>query len=102
VVNAAFPVALAVAIGIPLVRARNVRNYFFVGLLMLIGGLTLVVHLALQGTVTHAQWAPRCESDAQRFARLQNFLLGLARPEGIPGHLQSTYTGTYTALTLQN
>jgi uncharacterized protein involved in response to NO len=51
VVNAAFPVALAVAIGIPLARARNVRNYFFVGLLVLIGGLTLVVHLALQGTV---------------------------------------------------
>ena len=49
--NAAFPVALAVAIGIPLARARNVRNYFFVGLLVLLGGFALVVHLALQGTV---------------------------------------------------
>jgi uncharacterized protein involved in response to NO len=49
-VNAAFPVALALAIGIPLVRARNVRNYFFIGLLVLIGGLSLVLHLALQGT----------------------------------------------------
>lgn len=49
-VNAAFPVALAVAIGIPLVRARNVRNYFFIALLVLIGGLSLVLHLALQGT----------------------------------------------------
>lgn len=48
-VNAAFPVAVAVAIGIPLYRARNVRNYFFVGLLMLMGALTLAVHLALQG-----------------------------------------------------
>ena len=49
-VNAAFPVALAVAIGIPLARSRNVRNYFFVGLLALMGGLILALHLALQGT----------------------------------------------------
>ena len=49
--NAAFPLALAVAIGIPLVRARNARNYFFVGLLVLLGALTLVVHLALQATI---------------------------------------------------
>ena len=49
VANAAFPVALAVAIGIPLARSRNVRNYFFVGLLVLMGGLILSLHLALQG-----------------------------------------------------
>ncbi len=49
VVNAAFPVAIAVAIGMPLVRARNVRNYFFVALLVLMGVLVLAVHLALQG-----------------------------------------------------
>ena len=48
VVNAAFPVALAVAIGIPLVRARNLRNYFFVGLLLLLAGLILFVHLSLR------------------------------------------------------
>ncbi len=48
VVNAAFPVAVAMAIGIPLLRSRNVRNYFFVGLLVLIGVLILAVHLALR------------------------------------------------------
>jgi len=48
VVNAAFPVAVAAAISIPLVRARNVRNYFFVGLLLLIGVLIFVVHLSLR------------------------------------------------------
>jgi uncharacterized protein involved in response to NO len=48
VVNAAFPVAIAVAIGIPLWRSRNVRNYFFVGLMVLMGVLILAVHLALQ------------------------------------------------------
>ena len=47
-VNAAFPIALAVAIGIPLARSRNVRNYFFVGLLVLMGGLILALHLAAQ------------------------------------------------------
>jgi len=50
-VNAAFPVAVAVAIGIPLFRSRNVRNYFFVGLLVLMGVLIFAVHLALQGRV---------------------------------------------------
>ncbi len=49
VVNAAFPVAVAVAIGIPLLRARNVRNYFFIGLLALMGALVFAVHLAIQG-----------------------------------------------------
>src|ERR1017187_10463965 len=37
VVNASFPVAIAVAIGIPLLKSLNVRNYFFVGLLGLMG-----------------------------------------------------------------
>ncbi len=49
VVNAAFPVAIAWAIGIPLLRSRNARNYFFVGLLVLMGALIFAVHLAWQG-----------------------------------------------------
>ncbi len=48
-VNAAFPVALAVAIAIPLLRSRNVRNYFFVGLLALMGTLIVALHLGLRG-----------------------------------------------------
>ena len=48
-INAAFPLAVAVAIATPLLRARNTRNYFFVGLLVLMSGLILVVHLALRG-----------------------------------------------------
>ena len=47
VVNAAFPLAIAVAIGIPLVRSRNVRNYFFIALLVLMSALILMVHLAM-------------------------------------------------------
>ncbi|WP_297484826.1 NnrS family protein [Ferrovum sp.] len=49
VVNAAFPIAVASAIGIPLLRSHNVRNYFFAGLLVMMGVLVLAVHLALQG-----------------------------------------------------
>jgi uncharacterized protein involved in response to NO len=49
VVNAAFPAALAVAIAIPLLRARNVRNYFFIGLLMVMSVLVAALHLGLQG-----------------------------------------------------
>ncbi len=48
-VNVAFPVALALAIAIPLLRSRNVRNYFFVGLLVLMSGLVAALHLGLRG-----------------------------------------------------
>jgi len=45
-VNAAFPVAIAVAIGIPLVRSGNRRNYFFIALLLLLGVAVLAFHLS--------------------------------------------------------
>ena len=48
IVNAAFPVAVAIAIGIPLLKARNLRNYFFVALLVMLGVLALLAHLTLQ------------------------------------------------------
>jgi uncharacterized protein involved in response to NO len=44
-VNAAFPLAVAIGIGIPLFKARNRRNYFFVALLALIAASALYVHL---------------------------------------------------------
>ena len=49
VVNAAFPVAVALAISFPLLKSRNTRNYFFVGLLVLMGLLIFTVHMAIQG-----------------------------------------------------
>ena len=48
-VNAAFPVAVAVGIGIPLARSANRRNYFFVALLLGLGGAVLAVHLSALG-----------------------------------------------------
>ncbi|MEO8754260.1 MAG: NnrS family protein [Casimicrobiaceae bacterium] len=46
IVNAAFPVAVAVGIGIPLARSGNTRNYFFIAILLLVGLLSLAVHLS--------------------------------------------------------
>jgi uncharacterized protein involved in response to NO len=47
VVNAAFPIAVAIGIGVPLLRSGNRRNYFFIGLLTAIGIGSLYVHAAL-------------------------------------------------------
>jgi uncharacterized protein involved in response to NO len=49
IVSAAFPVAVAIAIAVPLARSANRRNYFFVALLVLMGVADLVLLLALQG-----------------------------------------------------
>lgn len=46
VVNAAFPVAVAVGIGVPLARSGSRRNYFFVVLLLLFALVTLALHLS--------------------------------------------------------
>ena len=50
-VNAAFPLAVAVAIARPIVRSRNQRNYFFIVLLALLGVITLATHAALNGVI---------------------------------------------------
>ncbi len=57
VVNAAFPVAVAIAIGIPIVQSRNRRNYFFVALMLLLGLAVLAFHLGSQGVLTWPQRA---------------------------------------------
>ena len=45
-VNAAFPWAVAVGIGVPLVKSGNRRNYFFIVLLVALGGVELLAHAA--------------------------------------------------------
>lgn len=54
VLNAAFPLAVAAAIAVPLFKARNKRNYFLVGLLIAMSGLVFAVHLAAQGRLALA------------------------------------------------
>jgi uncharacterized protein involved in response to NO len=55
--NTAFPLAAAVALGIPFFKAGNRRNYFFVGLLALLGVASLVVHLNQLGVLALPAWA---------------------------------------------
>ena len=57
VVNVAFPLAVATALAVPLYRARNQRNYLFVGLLVLLACAQLVVHLNALGTLRIPNWA---------------------------------------------
>ena len=54
-VNAAFPLAVAVGIGIPLVRSGNRRNYFFIALLVVLSLATLAVHLSFLGILRWPQ-----------------------------------------------
>lgn len=56
VVNAAFPIAAAVGLAIPLARARNRRNYFFVGVLAAFGAAQLSLHLAQLGVLALPAW----------------------------------------------
>lgn len=66
--NAAFLLAVAVAIAVPLVSARNRRNYFFVGLMLLMSALTTMVQLALQGRIDLSpQWALQLALDVVLF-----------------------------------
>ena len=56
-VNAAFPVAVAIGIGIPLCRSGNGRNYFFAAVLVLLGLAVLALHLSYLGVLTWPEWA---------------------------------------------
>jgi uncharacterized protein involved in response to NO len=49
VVNVAFPWAAAIALAFPFWKSRNRRNYFFVGLLVLMGFADLAFHLSQLG-----------------------------------------------------
>ena len=55
--NALFPIAAAVSLGIPFVRARNRRNYFFVALLAMMGLASLAVHLSQLNVIAVPAWA---------------------------------------------
>jgi uncharacterized protein involved in response to NO len=56
IVNAAFPLAVAIGIGIPLVQAGNRRNYFFIGLLAIMSGAVMAVHIAAMAGWHAAAW----------------------------------------------
>ncbi len=55
-VNAAFPIAAAVALAIPFWASRNRRNYFFVVLLAALGLANFAIHLSLLGVIDFPTW----------------------------------------------
>jgi uncharacterized protein involved in response to NO len=54
--NVAFPLAAAIALAIPFIAARNRRNYFFLGLLLLMSAAVLGIHLAQLGVIRLPGW----------------------------------------------
>ena len=56
VANVAFPVTAAIALAVPLVQARNRRNYFFVALLLALAVAALAFHLAQLGVRQWPAW----------------------------------------------
>ena len=56
VVNVAFPLGVAAGIAVPLWRARSRRNYFFVGLLLLLAAALACIHLAALGVLAVPPW----------------------------------------------
>lgn len=55
-VNAAFPLACAGALIRPLWRAGSKRNYFFVGLLVIMASANLMIHLAQLQVLAFSEW----------------------------------------------
>ena len=55
-VNAAFPLAAAAALALPFWAARNRRNYFFVGVLVLMSAAEAGVHLSQLGVLKLPPW----------------------------------------------
>lgn len=56
VANVAFPLAAAIALAVPFVKAGSRRNYFFIGLLVLLALAAGCVHLAQLGVVAVPGW----------------------------------------------
>ena len=56
IVDTAFPLAAAIALAIPFIAAHNRRNYFFVGVLLLMAAASLLVHLAQLGVIALPGW----------------------------------------------
>jgi len=57
IVNVAFPLAAAIALAVPFLAARNRRNYFFVGLLVLLALAEACVHLSELRVLPLSGWA---------------------------------------------
>lgn len=88
VVSTAFPLAAAIALAIPFIAARNRRNYFFVGLLLLMSAAEWLVHLSQLGVVALPGWAGiQLALDALLFimAVMAGRVIPMFTNNGVPG-----------------
>ena len=88
IVDAAFPLAAAIALAVPFVAARNRRNYFFVGLLLLMAAADLTVHLAQLGVARVPAWiGMQLALDALLFimAVMAGRVIPMFTNNGVPG-----------------
>ena len=56
IINVAFPLLAAIALAVPFYKARNQRNYFFVGLLLAMSVASGFVHLSQLEVVNAPSW----------------------------------------------
>lgn len=87
-VNAAFPLAVAVGIGIPLVRGDNRRNYFFVALMAMMSVAVLGLHLSGMGILPElGRGALRLGLDVMLFvvAVMAGRVVPMFTNNGVPG-----------------
>jgi uncharacterized protein involved in response to NO len=88
VVQLAFPLAAAAGLALPLWRARQRRNYFFVGLLVLMALASTPMHLARLGVVdAPARTGLQCALDLVLFivAVMGGRVIPMFTNNGVPG-----------------
>ena len=86
--NVGFPVAAAIALGIPFYKSRNRRNYFFIGLLLLLAAAAGAVHLGQLGLIdVPAFLGVRVALDAVLFilAVMGGRVIPMFTNNGVPG-----------------
>ena len=89
-VNTVFPMSAAIALAIPFHAARNRRNYFFVGLLLMITAAVLTFHLARLQFLTLPSWLGiQVALDVVLFimAVISGRVIPLFTNNGVPGAL---------------
>lgn len=88
VTSVAFPLAAAAALAVPFAKARNRRNYFFIGLLVLLALADACVHLALFNVIElPGMWGIRLALDilVVVMAVMAGRVIPMFTNNGVPG-----------------
>ncbi|MCE4554657.1 NnrS family protein [Roseateles cellulosilyticus] len=88
VANVAFPLAAAAALAVPFLKAGNRRNYFFIGLLVLLAGAAAGFHLQQLGVIDASpRWAVQVAMDVMLFivAVMAGRVVPMFTNNGVPG-----------------